>query len=129
MTRSIIILHCMLLVTGLIGCVSAHETMLTGEKRAPLRPEEVQIYLTEKDVLGAYEKVALIHLDGDTSWTNEKGMWNAAKKKAAKLGANGLIIGDVKEPSSGSKVAGAVFGVPVSRKSQGLAIYVPGARF
>lgn len=107
------------------GCVNVGATPLGSEQARPkLDWRDVVIYQSEEDVPGSFEKVALLDMGGDSNWTNESGMWRAARKKAGKLGANGIIMGGLREPSSGSKVAGAVFGVPVMRHGKALAIYV-----
>ena len=110
------------LIAGIAGCVSADATKLAATAYEPIPPEQVTIYMDEADAPTTYEKVALINLRGETGWTNEKGMYSAARKKAAKLGANGLILGDIDEPTNTSKLAGAFLGVPVNRKSVAVAI-------
>ena len=42
-------------------------------------------------------------------------MIKAAKKKAASIGANGIILGEMNEPSAGAKIAGAIFGTGTTR--------------
>jgi hypothetical protein len=120
-TRTLLLVVC---CASIVGCVSARETMLTKQHLPELRREDVQVYLTEADIKQPYDKVALIHLSGDSGWTDEQGMYDAAKKKAAQIGANGIVLSEIHEPSAGSKVAGAIFGVPVDRKSQVLAVLV-----
>ena len=51
-------------------------------------------------------------------------MVTAAKKRAGKIGANGVVLGSINEPSSGAKVAGAIFGVSPERRGEMLAVYV-----
>jgi len=88
----------------------------------PVAFEEVQVFLTEGDVPGEFVKIALINAEAASSWTNEKGMVDKVRREAGKLGANGVIIDDIKEPSAGAKVAGAVFGVPANRHGKVVAI-------
>jgi len=58
-------------------------------------------------------------------WTDEGTMWNSMKKKAAKLGANGVILDATSEPKAGTKVlAAALFGMGAERKGKAIAIYV-----
>jgi hypothetical protein len=52
-------------------------------------------------------------------------MANSQRKKAAKLGANGIILGDQKDPSTGAKLAQAFFGTSADRKGKSVAIYLP----
>ena len=51
-------------------------------------------------------------------------MFLSMKKKAAEIGANGVILDAVSEPSAGAKVAAAIFGVSAQRKGKAIAIYV-----
>ena len=51
-------------------------------------------------------------------------MFASMKKKAAEIGANGVILDAVSEPSAGAKVAAAIFGVSAQRKGKAIAIYV-----
>ncbi len=52
-------------------------------------------------------------------------MIKSQRGKAAQMGANGIILGGIDEPSAGAKVAGAFLGTPVERKGKALAIWVP----
>lgn len=63
-------------------------------------------------------------MQGESSWTNENQMLSAARKKAATMGANGIILGSVQEPSSGAKVAGALLGIATMRRGEVVAIRV-----
>lgn len=107
-----------------IGCVTTQYTTLSKQTYEPVPSEDVVVYLTEKDIKGDYEKIGLIHMQGESSWTNENQMITAARKKAAKMGANGIILGNVQEPSSGAKVAAAVLGVPTTRRGEVVAVRV-----
>ena len=105
------------------GCVSAQVISLGPKTSYPPVPvSEVQVFLTEEDVPGPFEKLALIKLSGDVDYTNESEMVAKAKEEAAKIGANGIILGETKEPSTGAKIAGEVFGVSAERKGQVVAI-------
>ncbi len=46
----------------------------------------------------------------------------AAKKRAAQIGAHGIIMGKVQEPNAATKIAGAVFGTGASRRGEIIAI-------
>lgn len=116
-----------LLTTVLLaGCVTTNATMLgsTTAVRPKLAPSEVRIYRTADQVKGKYEEVALINASGPTGSTNESEMLEAMRKKAASVGANGLILDAISEPSAGAKVAGALFGTGTERKGKAVAIFV-----
>ena len=105
------------------GCVAAQMTMLGGAtKQAPIPEDQVQVFMSEKDVPGEYVKIAIVHTQGESIWTNEQGMIKKAQKETAKIGANGIIIESINEPSSGAKVAAAIFGVGTTRRGQIVAI-------
>ncbi|NIR49545.1 MAG: hypothetical protein GWN41_09865 [Phycisphaerae bacterium] len=97
---------------------------MTNQTYPNVDPEEVVVYVTPNDVTGDYEKIGIIHAQGESSWTNEHQMIESAKKKAASIGANGIILGEIDEPSAGAKIAGAIFGTGTTRRTQILAIYV-----
>ena len=126
--RSIVVISCVAWAAFCGGCVSADATMLSSKRRPALAPKDVQVFLNEAEIRQPYEKVALIHLGGDANWTNEKQLYAAAKKKAARLGANGVVLGTIDQPGAEMQVVSAAFGVPVSRKSQALAVYLQPAQ-
>jgi hypothetical protein len=109
---------------GFLGaCVSTNSVMLGGGSHfAPVPAPEVRVFLTKEDVKGPYDEIALINASGASSWTNESQMVRAMQKKAGALGANAIILGDIKEPSSGAKVAAAIFGMDTTRKGKVVAI-------
>ena len=112
-----------LLFLFVMGCVTAEVLRLGAPTQyAPVLASEVQIFMTAEDVPGEFEKIALIKLKGDSDFTNETRMIEKAKAEAAKLGANGIILGETVEPSAGAKVAGTVLGVSTSRRGEVIAI-------
>jgi hypothetical protein len=107
------------------GCVSTNSTMLGHEVASTaVDPSQVAIYRTPAQVPRKYREVALLNSTGDSLWTNEKKMFNSMRIKAAKMGANGVILENVIEPGSGAKVAAAIFGVSAQRKGAAVAIIV-----
>jgi len=98
--------------------------MLSSKQYPPIHPSQVQIYLSEDDIEAPYEKIAIINAQGEGSWTNESQMYKAARKRAAKVGANGVLITELKEPSNGAKIAGAIFGTGTTRRGEMIAIRV-----
>lgn len=112
-------------VLTLSACVSTNSIPLgTPSTYAAVPAEQVRVFLTEADVPGEFEKLALINAKGESSWTDEEQMIRAMQKEAGKLGANAIILGEFKEPSAGAKVAGAFLGTSVERKGQVLAIRI-----
>ena len=94
-----------------------------AKQRAPVPVDQVVVYRTADQVPGKYEEVALLNASGSSNMTTEKGMFARMKKEAGKLGANGIIMDSMSEPSAGAKIAGAFLGVGVNRKGRSIAIY------
>lgn len=115
------------LVLMFTGCVTASSTKLDSQDYPPIHPDQVTIYLDEADIPGEYKKVALINLRGNYQATDEAKMFRKARKEAAKMGANGVLVQKVKDPSTGAKVAAALIGVGGDRKGEVIAIYIPPA--
>jgi len=109
------------------GCVTTNASMLGASSstiRPKLLPEQVALYRIASQVPGQYEEIALLNSAGDSGFTDEAKMFASMKKKAGELGANGVILDAVSEPSAGAKVAAAIFGVSAQRKGKAIAIYV-----
>lgn len=98
--------------------------MLDPTVRSRISEEQVRIYRSEASIQCEYAEVAIINAQGGSNYTNENQMFNAAKNRAGKIGANGVVLGNINEPSSGAKVAGAIFGVSPTRRGEMLAVYV-----
>lgn len=115
----------MAFIVSLMACMSTKAVRLGDQISGPIIPwQQVVVYRTADQVPSKYDEVGLLMTTASTIWTSEKGMWNSMKKKAAKLGANAIILDAISEPSAGAKVAGALFGIGVNRKGKAVAIYV-----
>ena len=110
----------------MISCVTTKAVRLGDSIAGPRIPwRQIKVYRTAAQVKSDYEEVALLMATGDSMWTNEKEMWNSLKKKAAKMGANAIILDATSEPSAATKVFGwFLFGVGGQRKGKALAIYI-----
>lgn len=114
-----------IMMLGVAGCVTTNATMLgTAAKRTALSPDSVAIYRTAAQVPGKYEEVALLNSKGPATMTNEPGMFESMKQKAAEVGANAIILDSISEPSAGAKIAGAFLGYAPERQGKAIAIYV-----
>lgn len=121
MTRRIVAL--LLAAVSLSACVTTHAIELgTPGRYPPVEPSQVQVFLKEEDVAVKFDKVAAIEAEGDYQYANNEKMIKALKKKAAKLGANGIILGEFKDPSTAGKVTNALIGVGGERKARVVAI-------
>lgn len=87
--------------------------------------EGVAIFRTPDDVSSPYKEVALLDSRGDSDFTSVSGMITSQRKKAAEAGANGIIIGESKDPTTAQKVASALLFTSADRKGSAVAIYIP----
>lgn len=87
-------------------------------------PDAVRIYSSPARVGAEYQEVALLNSTGLSNWTTESGMMTSMRKKAAEVGATGIIMGNIDEAGAGAKVAAQVLGTYTERKGKSVAIYV-----
>lgn len=91
--------------------------MLSSKSFPATTPEEVTIYLSEDDLPGEFERIAIINAKDDSEFTNESQLYEAVRKRAASIGANGVLHAVIEEPGSGAKVAAAFLGTSTSRRA------------
>ena len=116
----------MALATLLVGCTRTNAALMDNSvHRAPTCADGVKVYSTPAAVGVAYEEVALLNSSGSTGFTSEAGMIKSMRQKAASVGANGIIMGNINEPGAATKVAAAVLGTSAERKGKSVAIFVP----
>ena len=115
-------------VCMLISCASG-TAIVTGTTRTAINPEKVKLYL---DPPTEYEVIALIKASSDAGWTAQGSQDYAVqelKNQAAKLGANGVLLGGTGTKTSavvGGYGTGTTYVIPVeSEVVSGHAIYVP----
>jgi hypothetical protein len=114
------------LLLGLGACVHTNAVQLNpGQARAPVCPNAVEIYTDASHVQSEYVEVALLNSKGESGSTSEKGMYESQRRKAAEMGANGLILEPISEPKAGTKIIGALFGTGAERKGHATAIWIP----
>jgi hypothetical protein len=119
----------------LSGCATG-AALVTGVKRPPISPDLVRIYSAPP---AKYEEVAIISANSYWSWawTEQSKMDTASRElrtKAAKLGANGVIVKNLgtAATSAGGMGTGVGGGFALGAASinnmttlDGVAIYVP----
>jgi hypothetical protein len=109
----------------LCACVSTNAAVMnTSLIRPAIHPDSVVIYRTADQVPRKYDEIALLNSKGDVDMTDEAKMFKSMRKKAAELGANGVILGEMKDPGTGAKVAKVLIGTSANRKGKSVAIYV-----
>jgi len=108
----------------LTGCVSVNRSILSRSRMtAPVPRDAVQVYFAD-DSIPQHERIAILNARGDESLTNEGQMIDRLREEAGKLGANAIILDQLRDPSTGERVIAAIFGGSAQRRGQALAIYV-----
>jgi hypothetical protein len=113
------------------GCVSTRAIYLnpTGPTYPKVAPDEVRIFTTEAELDSlVYVRIAIIEATGSGEYTSQTDMLTAMRKKAADLGANGVLLPQINEPGAGAKVAGAIFGTRTQRKGNAVAVRILGTK-
>ncbi|MDD3310483.1 MAG: hypothetical protein PHY69_11070 [Dysgonamonadaceae bacterium] len=113
---------------SLLGCATG-STIVTGTKKSPISSDEVKIYL---DPPAEYESIGLIEVSSGIVFSRQAAMNEAMKEiksKAAKIGANGVLLTNTGSKSGGTTgyySNGIYIGGDSSDKilAQGRAIYV-----
>lgn len=99
-------------------------------------PAAVKLFTTPDRVQQPYREVALLSSSGQTSYSSESDMIKSMRDKAAKVGANGVILNSIDEPSAMAKLAGVaaqiaadatgqVAQVSAERTGRAMAVYIP----
>ena len=117
-----------LTLTLLFGCATG-SSIITGTKRPAIDPSEVKIYI---DPPTQYENIGIIEVKSDVVFSRQSAQdkaMNALKIRAAKVGANGVLLtnsGSQTVGTAGYYSNGIFYGGGSSDKilAQGRAIYV-----
>jgi len=96
-------INTVLLLFIFTGCTSTSVTKLNSDVNyRSTNPDQISLYLEPEDVECDFERLALINTKTRFKLDNSKSL-NAAKKEAAEMGANGLIIKEYKYPTDGEE--------------------------
>jgi hypothetical protein len=110
----------------LSACVSTNAAMIDPTVHlARTCPSAIKLYMTPEKVGRPYREVALLNAKGESNWSDEDDMIASMRDKAAEVGANGIILSRIDEPSALTKVIGQVAKTGSQRKGNALAIYIP----
>ena len=112
----------------LSGCATG-STIITGNKRPAVSANEVKIYL---DPPAAFESIGIVEVSSEVGFSRQKAQnraMDALKSRAAKAGANGVLLtttGSQSADSPGVYSNGIFYGGRSGSKllAQGRAIYV-----
>ena len=112
-------------ITVLFGCVTATgSVIITGQVMPAVDPKEVKIYLNPPL---QYETIGLVEASCEKDLSAQKTqdmIIDELKKQAAKIGANGIILANIEDRSSGGVIVYGVFVPSVTRTARGEAIYI-----
>lgn len=109
----------------LCACVSTNASLIDPTVHfARTCPDGIKLYTTPDRVGQPYREVALLNAKGESNWSDEEDMIESMRDKAAEVGANGIILSGIDEPSALTKVIGQVAKTGSQRKGKALAIYV-----
>ena len=114
----------LVLISGPIGCtITDSATVLVGSQRAAIDVGEVRLYRAAPP---KYEEIAVLTAKAGHDFKNDQSLMDSAiqrlKEDAAKLGANGVLLQDVRSRSRGIAATGA--GESYNEVT-GIAIFVP----
>ena len=108
------------------ACTSTGAVLLGGAAPYPeIDPYQVRVFLSEDEAPGEYERIALVTARSDASWADEADLIRAMRRRAARLGANGLIVGEVRDPTTLERVAEVLTDYEAQRRGRAIAIRLP----
>ncbi len=108
------------------ACVSTNASLIDPSVRlARTCPSAIRLYTTPDRVGQPYREVAILNAKGESNWSDEDDMIESMRDKAAEVGANGIVLRGIDEPSALTKVIGQVAKTGSQRKGNAMAIYVP----
>lgn len=97
--------------------------------RTPTCENAVSVFEGRADVTSSYYELAWIEVEGNSVWTTDSQLREKMRKRAAEVGANGLISNAVQQNKTGVNVLGEAVGArSATAKSSGLAIWMPSER-
>ena len=111
------------------ACVNVEATTLNRfESLAAVPVDQVIIYRTPDQIGQPYREIALLEAHANGDLTSEHDFFNSMRRKAAKLGANGIILEPGLEPGPLLRTAQLALGVEYTRYRHAIAIRTENAR-
>ena len=108
------------------GIKSTTTDMNPRVSRNPTCENGVALFDGRADVHSNYQELAWIEVEGNSVWTTDNQMRDKMKKRAAEVGANGLIANSVQQNKVGVNVIGEAVGArTATARASGLAIWIP----
>lgn len=125
MKKNILFIFAFSLISLIISSCASGTALVTGTQHPETSPESVVIY-TEPPV--NYEVIGIVTVSSDSGWTDQGRLDYALtelKKQAAKIGANGILLEDVTQTTTGGVYSYGMYVPSTSQNLSGKAIYVP----
>ncbi len=118
----------LMLSASACGVKSTTTDVSPGLTRNPTCENAIELYDARSDVPSSYYELAWIEVEGNSVWTTDNQMRDKMKKRAAEVGANGLIANPVAENKVGVNVIGEAVGAhTATARASGLAVWMPSA--
>lgn len=116
----------LLAVLVLAGCtITDSSSIVTGIQRDPISPDQVRIYRTAPE---SYEEIAMVSASAGHDFKSDSALLETAvqklKEEAAKLGANGVLLGNINERDAVKTTTG--YGNARAYGSDGSSVYASG---
>lgn len=125
MKKNTIFILAFTLISLIISSCASGTALVTGVQRPATSPESVILY-TEPPA--NYEVIGIVTASSDSGWTDQGSLEYALKeikKQAAKIGANGILLENVSQSTSGGVYYYGVYFPSSSQNLTGKAIYIP----
>ena len=113
------------LISFIISSCASGTALVTGVQHPATSPESVILY-TEPPA--NYEVIGIVTASSDSGWTDQGSLEYALKeikKQAAKIGANGILLENVSQSTSGGVYSYGMYVPSTSQNLSGKAIYIP----
>lgn len=86
----------------------------------------VELYENASKVPANYYEIALITAEGNSVWTDDDKMVQRMKERAARVGANGMVVDALVTSATTVQMIGAALGTgDADRKGRAIAIFMP----
>ena len=125
MKKNTIFILAFSLISFIISSCASGTALVTGTQHPETSPESVILY-TEPPA--NYKVIGIVTASSDSGWTDQGSLEYALKeikKQAAKIGANGILLENVSQSTSGGVYYYGVYFPSSSQNLTGKAIYIP----
>lgn len=111
-------------VIAVLSSCATGSSIVTGNIRPAIDPTAVKVYLKPPV---RYETIALVEASSDVEFSSQSAQNRTIKelkKQAAKLGANGVLLTNTENKTSGGFIINGIYTTSDKKVARGEAIYV-----